>query len=94
MCVIDGRTYLKGKSPFEGVWHDNYIPYDINEVFFQEQQFITNICYIQEFDDDEHVMSNCSKRCGMGEQYLYPSCTTLHITYIYIYNYLYTYIYI
>ena len=30
--VVDGRTYLKGKSPFEGVWHDTHIPYDIHEV--------------------------------------------------------------
>ena len=30
--VVDGRTYLKCKSPFEGVWHDTHIPYDIHEV--------------------------------------------------------------
>ena len=30
--IIDGRAYLKGKSPFEGVWHEYHIPYDINEV--------------------------------------------------------------
>ena len=27
--VVDGRTYLRGKSPFEGVWHDTPTPYDI-----------------------------------------------------------------
>ena len=27
---IDGRVYLKGKSPFEGVWHETRIPYDIH----------------------------------------------------------------
>ena len=27
--VVDGRTYSKGKSPFEGVWHDTHVPYDI-----------------------------------------------------------------
>ena len=30
--VIDGRVYLKSKSPFEGVWHETHIPYDIHEV--------------------------------------------------------------
>ena len=30
--VADGRNYLKGKSPFEGVWHDTHVPYDIHEV--------------------------------------------------------------
>ena len=29
--VVDGRTYLKGKSPFEGIRHDTHIPYDIYE---------------------------------------------------------------
>ena len=31
--VVDGRTYSKGKSPFEGVWHDIHVPYDIHEVY-------------------------------------------------------------
>ena len=31
--VVDGRSYLKGKSPFEGVWHDTHEPYDIHEVY-------------------------------------------------------------
>ena len=30
--VVDGRTYLKGKSPVEGAWHDTHVPYDIHEV--------------------------------------------------------------
>ena len=30
--AVDGRTYLKGKSPFEGVWHGTHVPYDILEV--------------------------------------------------------------
>ena len=27
--VVDGRTILRGRSPFEGVWHDTHTPYDI-----------------------------------------------------------------
>ena len=30
--IVDGRTYLKGNSPFEGIWYANHIPYDIHEV--------------------------------------------------------------
>ena len=30
--IPTGRTYLKGKSPFEGVWHDTHMPYDIHEI--------------------------------------------------------------
>ena len=35
--VVDGRTYLKGKSPFEGVWHDTHVPYDIHVVKAKNQ---------------------------------------------------------
>ena len=27
--VVDGRTYLRGSSPFGSVWHDTRTPYDI-----------------------------------------------------------------
>ena len=27
--VVDGRTYWRGSSRFEGVWHDTHVPYDI-----------------------------------------------------------------
>ena len=27
--VVDGRTYLKGKSPFEGVCHDTHTPCNV-----------------------------------------------------------------
>ena len=40
--VVDGRTYLKGKSPFEGVWHDTHIPYDIHDVKVKPNQFKNN----------------------------------------------------
>ena len=30
--IVDGRTYLKGNSPFEGICYDNHIRYDIHEV--------------------------------------------------------------
>ena len=28
--IVDGRVYDKGKSPFEGVWYDDHIPFDLN----------------------------------------------------------------
>lgn len=31
--MVDGRTYLRGKSPFGGVWYDTHTPYDIYEVW-------------------------------------------------------------
>ena len=30
--IVDGRTYLKGNSPFEGICYDNHIRYYIHEV--------------------------------------------------------------
>ena len=42
---IAGRTYLKGKSPFEGVWHETHIPSDIHEVN-KQNQYLTKEGYI------------------------------------------------
>ena len=29
--IIGGRTYLKGESPLEGVWHSDHTPFEVNK---------------------------------------------------------------
>ena len=29
--LVDGRTYLKGESPLEGVWHSDHTPFDVKK---------------------------------------------------------------
>ena len=36
--IVDGRTYLKGNSPFEGIWYATHMPYDIHEVKQENKQ--------------------------------------------------------
>ena len=52
--LVDGRTCLKGKSPFEGVWYDTHIPYDTHEVKIKRNPDLSKKGYIQEFDYESH----------------------------------------
>ena len=29
--LVDGRTYLKGESPLEGVWHSDHTPFEVKK---------------------------------------------------------------
>ena len=31
-AIIGGRTYLKGESPLEGVWHSDHTPFEVNNI--------------------------------------------------------------
>ena len=35
--LVDGRTYLKGESPLEGVWHSDHTPFEVKKYVIFEK---------------------------------------------------------